>query len=318
MRISHLLLSCLAPVLLAASSQRAWKAGFDYTNLAPSDDEQWLPLSQAKVTMEEAIALARGADEKAHVYQARLVPGAEPHWEIDLWTIDEAQGPQRALVQVSTSEPKELSRTAAAVDTAEWAALSQTEVPLTEAAETAKTRLEKLENLRTSQGRFVSTQPAHWELELFGIDEDASMPRRWVFEMSPVEPRVQRRLLQDRFPGEPLRRDRPRALPSGLLIHDFREGDGVLVSRTSKVKVHYRLFLLDNTKIHDTWKDHSPETFLLTEAPLKGMIEGVEGMRAGGKRKICIPHTLAFGEAGSQLAPPKAMVVCDLEVLSVE
>ena len=40
------------------------------------------------------------------------------------------------------------------------------------------------------------------------------------------------------------------------------------------------------------------------------------GMRVGGRRKIAMPYTMGFGEAGNELAPPKAMVVCDVVVES--
>jgi peptidylprolyl isomerase len=44
------------------------------------------------------------------------------------------------------------------------------------------------------------------------------------------------------------------------------------------------------------------------------MTEGMVGMRVGGKRKIAMPYNLAFGEQGNDVAPPKAMVVCDISV----
>jgi peptidylprolyl isomerase len=81
--------------------------------------------------------------------------------------------------------------------------------------------------------------------------------------------------------------------------------------------VNYRLFLLDNTKLHDTWQTKRTETFAVSEAPLQGMREGMVGMRVGGKRKIAMPYDKAFGEAGNEIAPPKAMVVCDVAVLGL-
>ena len=116
----------------------------------------------------------------------------------------------------------------------------------------------------------------------------------------------------DRFVGEPLRAAEPVALPNGMFLHDFIAGDGQEVKADSKVRVNYRLFLLDTTKIHDTWETKRDETFLVSQAPLKGMAEGMVGMRVGGKRKIAMPYGLAFGEAGNEISPRKAMVVCDV------
>ncbi len=317
MRLSTLLL--WAPLSLAGASpvQKTWKPDFDYTNLRASDEEFWEPLSRTQVSLEEAFALATGSDEKARLHGARFVGGEAFRWELEIWTSEAGQGKGFA-VQVSGAEPKELARTPTAVDPEIWAALAETRVPLADAASIARSKLEDIKDHRTQSARFVGPADAHWELEIYGFDEKLGRPRRWLFHVSTTEPRVQRRLLQDRFPGEPLRRGYPTQLPSGLWVYDFQEGDGSLVSHESTVKIHYRLFLLDNTKVHDTWQDKAPETFALPKAPLKGMIEGMEGMRAGGRRKIAMPYTLAFGEPANRLVPARAMVVCDVEVLAVE
>ena len=318
MRVATLL---WAPLLLGASpAQKAWDPNFDYTNLRPSDEELWLPLSQAQVSLEDAATLAKGADEGARVRGARLVAGEAAHWEIELWSLDaQTKRAQCCTVNVSAAEPKELSRTPVATEPTPWEALSQVSVAINEAASVAKSKLEeKLKNLRVKSARFLDEGAVHWELEVFGFDEDAALPRRWIMHISSSEPQAQRRILQDRFPGEPLRSGKPTLLPSGLWVYDFEQGDGATVSATSKVKVHYRLWLLDQTKLHDTWKDKKPETFLLSDAPLQGMIEGMEGMRVGGRRKIAIPYQRAFGEKANEIAPAKAMIVCDVRVESIE
>jgi len=125
---------------------------------------------------------------------------------------------------------------------------------------------------------------------------------------------VKHKIMLDRFAGEPLRGGKPTELDNGMFLYDFTSGDGEVVTADSKVKVNYRLFLLDSTKLHDTWEHHRPETFVISKAPLKGMSEGMVGMRVGGKRKIAMPYELAFGESGNELAPPKAMIVCDVAI----
>jgi hypothetical protein len=314
------------PILLAlalswtpAPLQKSFNPRFDYTNLRPSDKELWAPLSAARITLEDAARLARGTDENARVAGARFKGGESPSWEIDLWTLDAEQKPARFRVQVSAAEPRETARDAAPIEPGIWEGLSQVQTPIEDAAVVAKERLEKLTDLRAQALRFVPEGKVHWEAEIFGWDADAKpepLPRRWLFEVSVSEPKVHRRTLQDRFPGEPLRGSEPRQ-ENGLWMHDFVAGDGETLEAESKVKVHYRLWLLDNTKIHDTWKEKAPETFVVGAAPLKGMTVGMQGMRVGGRRKICIPHELAFGEAANELAPARAMIVCDVEVLAL-
>src|SRR5207249_2757305 len=95
--------------------------------------------------------------------------------------------------------------------------------------------------------------------------------RRYEFNVNAAKPVVKRKIMLDRFAGEPLRGEKGTELANGMILHDFTPGDGEPVTADSKVKVNYRLFLLDNTKLHDTWKAHRPETFVISAAPLKGM-----------------------------------------------
>src|SRR5262245_49572272 len=152
-------------------------------------------------------------------------------------------------------------------------------------------------------------------MEVVAMDTKHDIPRRYQVFVSAKSPVMQRVVMEDRYPGEPLRnKGEPVQHPSGLYVFDLREGDGPKVASDAKVRVQYRLFLLDGTKIHDTWEKRRPETFALGEAPLKGITQAVPDMRVGGRRKIIIPYEAAFGEAGNEVAPPKATIVCDIDV----
>lgn len=313
----------LATGLLLAPQESPWKTDYDYTNLPPTNEEFWAPVVAAKLQMEEAIAVA-GKDEGPafRVLRGELVNQAEgPVWRFEAFT-GSGEGPLRRVnVTVSTQEPKILRR-----------------VELLSLTDEDKTWLELLPKLAVSAegaidlckknsgvGLDVVTDPRmrkielevesalpRWRTELMGIEKEAI--RRFDVAVSGHHPRVKEKKLIDRFAGEPLRANQPFEGPQGLVMYDFVVGDGETVTETSKVEVNYRLFLLDNTKLHDTWQKKFTETFLLTEAPLKGMTVGMVGMRVGGRRKICIPYSMAFGEKGNAIAPPKAMVVCDVRV----
>jgi FKBP-type peptidyl-prolyl cis-trans isomerase FkpA len=61
-----------------------------------------------------------------------------------------------------------------------------------------------------------------------------------------------------------------------------------------------------------------PITFTIGDRTLiAGFDEGVRGMRVGGKRRMYIPPSMAWGSQGTQGIPPNASVVFEVELLSL-
>lgn len=102
-------------------------------------------------------------------------------------------------------------------------------------------------------------------------------------------------------------------------------GKGSEAKDGSKVMVRYTEWVYDpaalanqGPKIYET--DKEPIQIKIGEGKvIKGFEEGLKGMKKGGKRNLIIPAAEAYGAAGRPpKIPPNAMVMIDVEVLTVE
>lgn len=319
----------LAAPLSAAQSARAFDPLFDYKSLPPENEALMAPLEACTLTMQDAFKVAReseGPEARPNRVELRTTPGGN-HWRFELFVgpVDQAR-PKRVNLQISTTEAKVLKRlelsTLAPDEVKAWDVLRKNPVAFDIAVDLAVERAKgdkeeaRWTGARARLARFVPEPKAPiWDIELLAHEARHEAVRRVAFWVHADKPQVQRFVLMDRFPGEPLRnKGQATQLENGLHVYDFVVGDGQELARDANVKVNYRLFLLDGQKIYDTWETKLPETFRVDQAPLKGMTEGLLGMHVGGRRKIAMPGSLAFGAKGSELAPPEAMIVCDIVV----
>lgn len=108
-------------------------------------------------------------------------------------------------------------------------------------------------------------------------------------------------------------------MESGLEYEEIACGDGDEVERGDAIVVHYTGELEDGTEF-DSSRGGEPVSFVLESGNLiEGWVEGIPGMREGGRRKLTIPPDLGYGEAGNPpVIPPDATLVFDVEVVEVE
>jgi FKBP-type peptidyl-prolyl cis-trans isomerase FkpA len=106
---------------------------------------------------------------------------------------------------------------------------------------------------------------------------------------------------------------------SGLYIRDLTTGTGAVATSTSLVSVYYAGYLSNGSLFDSRSSPSSPLAFVLgTGFVIKGWEEGLVGMRVGGKRQLVIPPSLAYGPAGFNAIPSNAVLVFNVELVSVQ
>jgi FKBP-type peptidyl-prolyl cis-trans isomerase len=105
-----------------------------------------------------------------------------------------------------------------------------------------------------------------------------------------------------------------------LKIEELTVGTGALAETGKSVKVHYTGWLTNGTKFDSSVDRDQPFQFNLGAGQvIKGWDQGVAGMKIGGKRKLTIPYTMAYGEAGHPpVIPPKSTLVFEVQLLDVQ
>lgn len=86
---------------------------------------------------------------------------------------------------------------------------------------------------------------------------------------------------------------------------------------STQVTVHYTGALVkDGTVFDSSLERGQPATFALSGV-IKGWTEGVPGMKVGGKRRILIPASMAYGDQGSATIPANSDLVFDIELVKI-
>ena len=109
--------------------------------------------------------------------------------------------------------------------------------------------------------------------------------------------------------------------PSTLQIEDVKVGTGKEAHLGATVKVLYTGTLMNGRKFDSTAdRGNQPAEFKLESGGLiEGWLEGMKGMKVGGKRKLTVPASMGYGPAGHPPdIPPNAGLKFDIELVEVE
>ena len=106
--------------------------------------------------------------------------------------------------------------------------------------------------------------------------------------------------------------------PNKLQTRDIIKGTGATAKTGSTITVNYVGALYKNGKVFDaSWNRKQTFTTPLTPgAVIPGWVEGIAGMRVGGRRELIIPPDLGYGKSGSGSAiPPSSTLVFIVDLL---
>jgi peptidylprolyl isomerase len=108
--------------------------------------------------------------------------------------------------------------------------------------------------------------------------------------------------------------------PSRLVVKDLIKGNGPAASSNGTVTVNYVGVLYPTGKQFDSsWTRNQPFTTPLSSGSvIPGWVQGIQGMKVGGRRELIIPPALGYGKSGSPpTIPPNSTLVFVVDLLSV-
>lgn len=107
-------------------------------------------------------------------------------------------------------------------------------------------------------------------------------------------------------------------LPSGVKYITVMKGKGPKINDGDILTLHYNGYLPDG-KMFDSSVDRGDPIKYNMGKGLKGLDEGIKQMAKGGKARVIVPPSLAFGEQGRPgLVPPQTNVIFDIDLIDVK
>lgn len=124
---------------------------------------------------------------------------------------------------------------------------------------------------------------------------------------------------EDPLKGQQLDNFEPVENVTELQVIDITPGDGAAATADSTVVAHYTGALASTGQIFESsLSGGEPATFPLNQV-IVGWQEGLVGMKAGGKRRLIIPASKAYGEQSpSADIPANSALVFDVELIEVK
>jgi peptidylprolyl isomerase len=108
-------------------------------------------------------------------------------------------------------------------------------------------------------------------------------------------------------------------IPSGLYFIETQAGKGMKIDSGKWLKIHFKVSLIDGKQIFSSYDRGEPLSFEFGKRfDTPGLEEGVSLMKKGGKAKLIVPSSLAFGEMGrGNIVPPYSNILYEIEIVNV-
>lgn len=101
-------------------------------------------------------------------------------------------------------------------------------------------------------------------------------------------------------------------------VEDLVVGQGAEAQVGSRITVHYLGTLTDGTKFDSSYDRGELIEFALNPGSLiDGWIEGIPGMKVGGKRKLTVPADKAYGNRAIGSIPANSDLLFEVELVAV-
>lgn len=109
--------------------------------------------------------------------------------------------------------------------------------------------------------------------------------------------------------------------PKKLVVTDLIKGTGATAAEGDTVYVNYVGELYKNGKVFDaSWKDTPGQAIsfpLATGSVIPGWVEGLKGMKVGGRRELIIPPSLAYKNQANGSIPANSTLIFVVDLLKV-
>ena len=108
--------------------------------------------------------------------------------------------------------------------------------------------------------------------------------------------------------------------PTELVKEDIVVGKGRAAKEGDRVTVHYvGVNFSTGDQFDASWDNGAPLTFQLAKGQLiDGWVQGMKGMKVGGRRKLTIPPELGYGAQGSPpTIPPNETLVFVIDLKKI-
>jgi FKBP-type peptidyl-prolyl cis-trans isomerase len=156
--------------------------------------------------------------------------------------------------------------------------------------------------------------PFSFEVKIFSVKSKAEYEKAKMDDAA-KQNKIDTKMIQDFVAKNKLKVLRT---ASGINYIIDKKGNGKHPVSTDKVKVHYKGTKMDGTTFDSSYDRGEPIEFPLTGV-IKGWTEGVQLLEEGGKGKLIIPSSLAYGQnppPGSNIKANEILVF-DIELLNI-